>query len=500
MSGGFVYLVGAGPGDPRLLTMRAFELLRSAEVVAHDELVSSEILALVAGDAELLKVGHRGGHGAAIPALHPLVLERARAGKKVVRLKCGDPMVFGRGAEEAEELKRAGIPFEIVPGISAALGAAAYAGIPLTDRRYSSRVIFATGHASGERNRHEGETLVLYMAAKRLAENMAELTRSGWARDTPAAYISSATSVSQRCVLGTIDDLSSRVVEIRDPAPAIVIVGNVARLQQSVEWFRWRPLMGKNVLVARARPGRSRIAADLRAAGASVLEAPRVIVSDTPFISPIAKALSDRYRCEGVVFGCAAGVEAAMRHQLLGSCEAPVLAVGNKAASALRRRGISPEIVFNGACTEAIHAHRAQIANRRLILLTSDRGRPSLVAELSAAGASLESFTIYCYGEAFPDLMPLPDAVVLPSSSAARLLLGGAFADLLRDLPTVAIGARTREAAQRLGASRLTQAPRDTIESVITSVVGLFADDVPVGNDNRRETVDRVSTIANDDS
>jgi len=152
MTGGFVYLVGAGPGDPRLLTLRAFELLRSAEVVAHDELVSAEVLALAPNDAEILNVGHRGGHGPILPALHPLVFRRAGAGKKVVRLKCGDPLVFGRGAEEAEELRRAGIPFEIVPGISAALGAAACSGIPLTDRRHASRVTFATGHVAREEN------------------------------------------------------------------------------------------------------------------------------------------------------------------------------------------------------------------------------------------------------------------------------------------------------------------------------------------------------------
>ena len=133
---GFVNIVGAGPGDPRLFTIRAFELLRSAEVVAHDELVSPEILALVPADAELLNVGHRGGHGPIIPALDSLVIERALRGKQVVRLKCGDPMVFGRGAEEAEGLRKAGIPIEIVPGITAAIEAAAYGSLPLTDRRY----------------------------------------------------------------------------------------------------------------------------------------------------------------------------------------------------------------------------------------------------------------------------------------------------------------------------------------------------------------------------
>lgn len=497
MSGGFVYLVGAGPGDPRLLTMRAFELLRSAEVVAHDELVPSEILALAPDDAEILNVGHRGGHGPIVPALHPLVLERARFGKQVVRLKCGDPMIFGRGAEEAEELRQAGILFEIVPGVSAALGAAAYGGIPLTDRRCASRVTFATGHTGRELYTRKRETLVLYMAAKRLAENLEQLTRSGWAQNTPAAYIASATRSAQRCVLGTIDDLPSRVGEISDSEPAVVIVGDVARLQRSAERLLMRPLRGKRILVGRARPGRSRIAAALRSAGASVLEAPRVIVSEFPILPPIAVRLADNHRCDGVVFGCATAVEIAMRHQVVVNCQS-ILAVGDEAASALRRHGIAPEVVLDGACSEEINAHREQIANRRLILLTSDRGRPSLVAELSAAGTSVESIAIYRYAETFPDLSPLPDALVLPSSSAAQLLLGGALTDSLRRLPAIVIGAHTREAAKRLGVSQIIQTPRDTIESVITAVIGLFERDVPSVTDDRCKPAERVKPSAYD--
>lgn len=485
MTSGFVYLVGAGPGDPNLLTLRAFELLRSAEVVAHDELVSPKILALVPDDAELLNVGHRGGHGPITPALHPLVLKCARVGKNVIRLKCGDPMVFGRGAEEAEELKNAGISFEIVPGVSAALGAAAYGGIPLTDRRCSSQVTFATGHTTDDLHRRNCETLVLYMVAKRLAENLEQLTRSGWPQDTPAAYISSATCAAQRCVLGTIDDLPSRVGEISDSEPAVVIVGNVVRLHRSTHWLPMRPLTGRHILVARARPDRSRIAAELRATGASVVEAPQVVVSELPILPRIAAALDDGRRCEGLVFGCATAVEIAARHHLLGNQS--VWAVGDKAASALRRHGMTPKVLFDGACREQIIAHGAQLANRRLILLSSDRGRPSLVAELSAAGASIESVAVYGYAETFPDLSLLPDALVLPSSSAAQLLLGGAFADSLRSLPTIAIGARTREAAERLGASRVIQTPRDTIESVVTTVVGLFEHRVPSTTDKRSE-------------
>lgn len=239
---GRVDLVGAGPGDPGLLTVRALELLRAADVVAYDELVPEAILALAAPGAELLAVGRRcHGQNRDPMRLHPAVLERARAGKRVVRLKAGDPLVFGRGGEEAEELAAAGVPFEIVPGVSAALGAAAATWIPLTHREVSSSVTFATGHdltAGGAPGRCEwdqlgaGGTLVLYMASRSLAGNLARLVRRGRAASTPAAWISAATRPEQEVVVGTLADLAARVGEQRGSAPALVVVGEVVTVRE----------------------------------------------------------------------------------------------------------------------------------------------------------------------------------------------------------------------------------------------------------------------------
>lgn len=238
MSGqGIVYLVGAGPGDPKLLTIRALELMRSAEVVAYDELVPPQILSLVPAHAELLAVGRRHGHGKTEYRLHPMVLERARAGRSVLRLKSGDPLIFGRGGEEAEELAEAGIPFEIVPGVSAALGAAAYAGIPLTDRRYASQVTLATGQCAEEEVGNSRETLVLYMASHRLAENLQRLIAQGRAPSTPAAYVAAATTQEQRVITGTLADLASRIPSDSRSNPALVIVGDVVALRERIQWF-----------------------------------------------------------------------------------------------------------------------------------------------------------------------------------------------------------------------------------------------------------------------
>lgn len=240
-SRGFVHLVGAGPGDPGLLTVRALELLQAAEVVAHDELVPPAILARCAPTAELVPVGRRFHGSSRHPLrLHPAVLEHARAGRVVVRLKAGDPFVFGRGGEEAEELVAAGIPFDVVPGVSAAMGAAASALIPLTHRDHASDVTFASGHdlVCGRGSRSDWSrlagpgTLVLYMASRALEANLARLVALGRDASTPAAWIAAATRPEQEIEVGTLADLAARVAA-RAPgeAPALVVVGEVVGLR-----------------------------------------------------------------------------------------------------------------------------------------------------------------------------------------------------------------------------------------------------------------------------
>jgi uroporphyrin-III C-methyltransferase len=228
---GKVWLVGAGPGDPELLTLKAHALLRGAAVVAYDELVPAEILAIAPASAERIPVGRRAkGCRHHEGRIHPLVLERALEGKDVVRLKGGDPLVFGRGGEEANELAAHGIPYAIVPGITAALGAAASIRVPLTHREYASMVTFATAHAA-----HEGEpidlplhgTLVLYMGLGRLEPTCAALIERGRSPETPAVVVSRATLPGERVVQGTLADVFARAQEAGIEAPALLIVGEV---------------------------------------------------------------------------------------------------------------------------------------------------------------------------------------------------------------------------------------------------------------------------------
>lgn len=469
-SSGFVYLVGAGPGDPRLLTLRGHELLRAAEVVAHDELVTDAILALAPPDAELLAVGRRRGHGKATYRLHPAVLERARAGQSVVRLKCGDPLVFGRGGEEAEELVEAGIPFEIVPGVSAAIGAAAYAGIPLTHREWSPSVRFVTGHDADDRRGQLGETVALYMAARRLPHNMARLIADGWPVSTPAAYIVAATTPAQQVVVGTIGDLDARIAGLDPEAPALVIAGDVVALRARIAWFERQPLRGRRVLVARARPGRSQIAAELRMLGAEVLEMPEVLVAEGPDTAAFVTALACIEAYDGIVFGCAPGVAAIC--ETIAIDNPPVISVGPEATAALERTRITPAIAIEGACREMLEAHADELRGRRLLLVASDTGRPSLLAELERLGADVTVVAAYRYVHRMPERrLPPVDLVVLPSSSAARAVLASDHANGLRRSPIVAIGPTTEAEARMHGATRVTCAATDTIPAVVATAL-----------------------------
>lgn len=475
---GIVYLVGAGPGDPKLLTIRALELMRSAEVVAYDELVPPQILALVPAQAELLAVGRRHGHGKTGYRLHPMVLERARAGRIVVRLKSGDPLIFGRGAEEAEELAEAGIPYEIVPGVSAALGAAASAGIPLTDRRYASQVTLATGRSAEEEAANSRETLVLYMAAHRLAENLQRLIAQGRAPSTPAAYVAAATTPEQHVISGTLADLALRVASEHRSGPALVIIGDVVALRERIQWFERMPLRGRRVLVARARPGRSKIASQLRALGAQVMECPSVSVKELEDYSGLDLALVQLDRFDGIVFGCGAGVDAVARRlsllnlKLDHSAGIAVIAVGQEATVAMESTGISPTLSLDGACHDAVAGSAPVLTSKHLLLIVAAEGRRNLKAELEALGATVEALSAYRYTYEFAYLNEcLPELIVLPSSSAARLVLSGKAGTSLTGIPMLAIGRATEAAARRHGAIDVTQCPADNIESLVSSAI-----------------------------
>src|SRR4051795_4480868 len=281
MADGKVFLVGAGPGDPTLLTVRAVELMASADAVLHDRLVPAGVLE--GTGAELVDVGKRPGGSREQAAISEELIERARRGQTVVRLKGGDPFVFGRGGEEAEALHAARIPFEVVPGVTAGVAAPAYAGIPITHRDAASAVAFVTGHEDPEKPesaldwdalaRFPG-TLVFYMGIKALPRIAEALIAAGRDPDEPAAVIERGTMPGQRTVASVLGAVAGEAARAGVGPPSITVVGPVAALRERLAWFERRPLAGKTVAVTRARAQASELAARLRALGAEVIEAP----------------------------------------------------------------------------------------------------------------------------------------------------------------------------------------------------------------------------------
>ncbi|WED28891.1 uroporphyrinogen-III C-methyltransferase [Vibrio sp. DW001] len=274
MTKGKVYLIGAGPGDPGLLTCRAKQLLSTCDVVCYDKLVSAAILSIIPEHVQLHQVGYRGYQGIHIEyGMHPDVTEFALAGKRVARLKAGDPCIFGRITEECRDLKQHDIPYEIIPGITAALGAASYSGFPLTSGGVASSVTFVSGHkntetlASWSRLGQAGGTLVLYMGAKKLAQHTQNLIENGRSSHTPIALICSATSADHQCITGTLGTIAEKVEQSTLKGPALVIVGEVVAQAEELNWRNSLPLTGVRMLVC----GQYEEIAYLRDKGAEVI-------------------------------------------------------------------------------------------------------------------------------------------------------------------------------------------------------------------------------------
>ncbi len=480
VSAGRVALVGAGPGDPALLTLRAAELLRVADVVAYDELVSEAILALVPETAELLPVGRRAGRGDVGHRLHPDVIQRAHRGLFVVRLKAGDPLVFGRGGEEAQALAEAGIPFEIVPGISAALGAAAYSAIPLTHRELSAQVILSTGHrgdgGAPPPDAKGGRTLSLYMATSELEANLASLVAAGWARETPAALVVAATTADERTITGTLATLAARAAALLasgSKLPALVFVGDVVGLRGEIDWRGRLPLRGRRVVVARARVGASSVARSLRTLGAEVIELPHVEREVLDASSALRKEVA-RGDYRAILVACDDGADA-LGGAGLGADLPEVIAIGAATATRLRAHGIAAHRTVRGACADALAVVEERLRGARVLVPAASNGRRSLEAELAALGATAHFVTVARDRHLAPARWPSRvDLVVLPASSAARALYAGAPAHV-RAAKAVAMGARTLAEAERCGAGDVTLAELDTVESLVAAAVRALA-------------------------
>ncbi|HET9124651.1 MAG TPA: uroporphyrinogen-III C-methyltransferase [Solirubrobacteraceae bacterium] len=482
-----VYLVGAGPGDPGLLTVRALELIAAADVIIHDRLIPVTALDGARPDAERYYVGKEGG-GPSVSqeAIGGLLLEHGAAGRSVVRLKGGDPFVFGRGGEEAELLREAGIPFEVVPGITAAVAASAYAGIPVTHRDAASAVAFVTGHEDPAKPETALDwdalasfpgTLAVYMGVARLGAITDRLRTAGRPASEPAAVIERGTLPGQRVVSGTLETIAAVAADAGIRAPAIALFGAVASLRRNLAWFESRPLHGRTVAVTRARAQASGLAARLRELGAQVLEAPAIRIRPLPGDLPADLSGYDLICLTspngvGTLFDrlTAAGLDARALHG------ARVAAIGPGTARALAEHGIIADVVPERFVAEGLVEALEDLPVTRALIARAAEARDVLPDALRARGAEVDVLPLYeTVSEPLTDAerraLQGADYVTFTSSSTVRFFFEQAADALGPGVRLVSIGPVTTETLRELGHEPAVEAERHDIEGLIDAIL-----------------------------
>ncbi len=484
-----VYLVGAGPGDPGLLTRRGAELLERADVVVYDRLAHPSLLELTPAGAERVDVGKTpGAPGPSQDEINAVLVDRGGRGLTVVRLKGGDPFVFGRGGEEAEALAAAGVPFEVVPGITSAIAAAAYAGIPVTHRGLSTHFTVVTGHEDPTKGTTDtdwaslaraGGTLVILMGAGNLAGISESLIEGGRAPDTPVAAVRWGTMPEQRTIRTTLADAATAGIR----APSAIVVGPVAALD--LAWFESRPLFGRTVVITRAREQASSLRTRLETLGAEVVELPAIEIEPVAFELPALSGYS------WLAFTSANGVDAFFDRGLaaagldaraLGHLQ--VAAIGPGTATALERRGIRADLVPERFVAEALVAAFpvATSENERVLLARAEKARDVLPDGLADRGYPVDVLAVYRTVPTAPDPGDLErvragkvDAVTFTASSTVT-----GFCDLVGGLPdpqplVISIGPITSRTARDRGLRVDAEADPHTIDGVVAAVLAEVA-------------------------
>ena len=475
---GKVYLIGAGPGDPGLFTLKGKRCLEEADVVVYDYLANPRLLRYAKPNAELIYVGKQADqHTLPQEEIGRLLVARASQGKVVARLKGGDPFIFGRGGEEAEELAAAGIPFEVVPGVTSAVAAPAYAGIPLTHRDFTSTVAFVTGHEDPAKEETSIAwdkiatgigTLVFFMGVGQLPEIVGKLMRHGRSPSTPAAVIRWGTRAEQEVVTGTLADLADKCRGMKPPA--LIVVGEVVALREKLRWFEALPLAGKRILITRAREQASSFAAVLEAAGAEVVEFPTITFTAPESWGPLDAAIGRLREYRWVIFTSANGVRffwqrlQAAGRDIRDLAGITVCAIGPATAAALHSLGIRADIVpteFKAeALVEAIGTD--DLRGSRVLLARAAESREVIPEELTRRGALVDVVPAYRTVKGAPDTEGLRTmlrdgkihAVTFTSSSTVKHfldLVGEEARELLKSVVVASIGPITAETAARHG-------------------------------------------------
>ena len=501
---GKVFLVGAGPGDTGLMTVRGKQLIDAADAVVYDSLANSALLppgARETGRPELYYVGKRGGSKDSVTQeeINALLVRLAREGKRVVRLKGGDPFVFGRGSEEAQALNDSSVSFEVVPGVTAGIAAPAYAGIPVTHRTLATSVTFVTGHEDPAKPATQtnwsalakaGGTIVLYMGVKTLAGICDALIKGGMPAEIPAAAIQWGTHPRQRTVVATLDTIAAKAEEQNITAPVITVIGWSVVLRDELNWFEQRPLFGKRIVVTRATQQAPILSEKLRDLGADAIEMPATQIARLD-LSPLRAAI-DRVGDHDWLIFTSQNAVAIFWEQLLGRGKDSralaglrIAAVGPATAGALLEHGITVDIIPQRFVAEGlleIMRARDDIAGRKVLYVTAEGARDVLPAGLREIGANLSVIDAY---RSIPDGAGAEklaraieagkvDLATFTSASAVRGYIETVGEDLALKLPAASIGPQTSDALREAGIEVKVEAEESTIDGLVSAVLRAF--------------------------
>jgi uroporphyrinogen III methyltransferase/synthase len=513
---GKVYLVGAGPGDPGLLTLKGQRILRAADVVILDYLANPELLLEAKPGTEIVYVGRHAAERMPQDEINQLIVDRARQGKIVCRLKGGDPFIFGRGGEEAEHVAASGVPFEIVPGVSAGYAVPAYAGIPLTHRQLSSTVLFITGQEDPEKESgsnldwekiaHGASTLVFFMSVSTLPHVAQKLIQAGRAPSTPVATIRWGTRGEQQVVVATLETIAERARAAGIKPPALTVVGDVVTLREKLQWFECLPLFGERILITRAREQAAKLAEPLRALGAETIELPTIAIEDPEDWAPLDRAI-ERLRERGydwLIFTSANGVRqfverlAATKTDIRVLAGMKICAIGPATAGELGRHLLAVDVVPRSYVAEGVlEALAAEpVAGKRFLIPRARVARDLLPAELRKRGAVVDVV------EAYRTILPTgktegiettevaeriesifsrhrPTVIVFTSSSTVsnllRLISSEKRAAYLDGVRIASIGPITSETIRRAGLPVHIEAREHTIPALVEAIVAAAA-------------------------
>ncbi len=503
---GIVYLIGAGPGDPGLITVRGLERLAQADVVVYDRLINPDLLNSSKLGAELIYAGKRPDHHTLSQAeINQILVTKAQTGLKVARLKGGDPFVFGRGGEEAQVLVQAGLPFEIIPGITSAVAAPAYAGIPVTHRAVAGSFAVITGHRRKEFDDAENgdvlgldwaalsrvDTLVFLMGVSNLSLIAEQLAEAGRSPQTPVALIHYGTTPQQQVITGNLKNISERADAANLRPPAVIIVGDVVALRDQIQWFEILPLFGKRVVVTRSRAQASRLSSKIRALGGDPFEFPTIAIEPPQSWESLDEALRQISSYDWVVFTSVNGVdyfwqrlEQAGKDARSLSC-VKLAAIGPATAEALLAHGLRADLVPEEYVSEAILESILPVDRQHILLPRADIAREDLADGLRKAGAQVTEVTAYQTklsstdkAEELHNLLEAGEIDVLTFTSSSTVRN---FIEILGPLPTnlgslkvACIGPITAGTARELGLPVHIVAEEYTIDGLVTSLIDYF--------------------------